>query len=376
MKISCRFMMGRVQTFRGGNCIKYTISASLSSKSHDRIEYSVEKKAFEEKLNDQRKQWRSEYLEKMRLLEIQRKEEKRRIVLEKAQRDRVKREESLKRQAADRVRKDQARQRFQEHLAKNIIKYNARRVAQQRRYDRFFTDLQQESSVWITPDNIDDKITEDLFETQSTTGYVSPHSEHWRWQVLSINLNRIMSQELMRERGIDKEEKSSLSKRLDWAAQEENFKKFEVRDFLEEMIGSGKDRGRLEELVEKFTGELEHHGAFDEEDFAWYFEYMFEKNTRDHETNPMKAFPNQTPYGSPEDWNSVLAAEEKWIAEDMGYDRKAEVDALDLAGDVEDEEEEDDGIILPVKDPNKKKFGKGGKAIVEKKVKKGKKGKK
>ena len=330
-------------------------------------------------LNEQRKLWREEYLQKMEVLEMQRKEERRRIILEKAQRDRIKREESLKRQAADRERKEKARLRFQEHLAKNVIKYNEKKKAQQERYDNFFSDIQRESSCWLTKDSLDEKITEALFETPSTTGIVTKHSEYWRWQVMSINLNRIMSQEFMKERDMDKD-KGSLSKRLDWAAQEENFKKFEVRDFLEEMVANGRDREHLEELVDKFTKELDHHGAFNEDDFGWYFEYIFEKATRDHENNPMTAFANQKPYGSPDQWASILASEEKWIAEDLGYDTVGSdvVDALELPTDrsserdEDEDEDEDDGIILPVKDPNKKIFGKGGKPIVKKSKSKGK----
>ena len=57
-------------------------------------------------------------MEQQEAKEIQRKEERRRIVLEKAQRDRVKKQESLKRQAADKERNRIFKQRFEEHLAR------------------------------------------------------------------------------------------------------------------------------------------------------------------------------------------------------------------------------------------------------------------
>jgi len=182
-----------------------------------------------------------------------------------------------------------------------------------------------------------------------------------------------------------------LTRRLDFAAQQENIKKFEVRDFLEEMVATGRERERLEELVDKFTKELDFHGAFKEDDFEWYFELMFEQATRDHVRNPLTRLSTRNPHGSPDQVSKQLASEERWIAEHFDYSSRLKNSqeaptafSSDLLappdehlGGTENEEEdedEDDGVILPVRDPNKKKFGKGGKLIKENTN--GKKGKK
>ena len=217
----------------------------------------------------------------------------------------------------------------------------------------------EESKCWLNASNIDDKINADLFSTQSTTGLVIKHSEHWRWQVMSINLKRMLSEELIRERSSDGDEKNNLSKRLDWAAQAENFKKFEVRDFLEEMVTDGRDREHLEELVDKFTKELDYHGAFDDDDFQWYFDLMFENFTRDHEKNPLRKLPGSKPYGA--DANQILKQEERFIAEHFDYPPQLGKDGKPLYPQelpyVPAEGDED--IIVPQRDPNERKMIRG-----------------
>ena len=243
---------------------------------------------------------------------------------------------------------------------RNFIEFKRRRKVQQERYDMYLKDVNQESQCWLNLDNMDAKINDDLFKTQSTTGLVVKHSEHWRWQTMSINLKRMLSEELIRERSPNGDT-SNLTKRLDWAAQSENFKKFEVRDFLEEMVADGRDREHLEELVDKFTKELDYHGAFDEDDFQWYFDLMFEKATRDHEKNPLTKFSGQEPFGSSDHWKKILKHEEEWIAEEFDYGPKLGEDGAPIhpqAIPYVAEEGEDD-IIVPTRDPNEKKTIRG-----------------
>ena len=71
-----------------------------------------------QKINSQRKIWHEAWLERQKKAEIQKQEERKRIVLEKAQRDRVKRQESLKRQAADKERQKVFKMRYEEHIAR------------------------------------------------------------------------------------------------------------------------------------------------------------------------------------------------------------------------------------------------------------------
>ena len=46
-------------------------------------------------------------------------------------------------------------------------------------------DVHDESRVWITKDNINQRINEDLFESEATTGLVTRSSQHWRYYALT-----------------------------------------------------------------------------------------------------------------------------------------------------------------------------------------------
>jgi hypothetical protein len=59
------------------------------------------------------------------------------------------------------------------------------------------TALSGEKDAWITPKNMDRKITPDLFDVESTTGLSTRYSAHWRFQALSheYQLERIFHPE-------------------------------------------------------------------------------------------------------------------------------------------------------------------------------------
>lgn len=55
---------------------------------------------------------------------------------------------------------------------------------QQIRFSHMVDDLCDEVPVWITADNIEQKINSSLFRTPSTTGLVTKSSQHWRYYAL------------------------------------------------------------------------------------------------------------------------------------------------------------------------------------------------
>ena len=61
---------------------------------------------------------------------------------------------------------------------------------------------------------------------------------------------------------------NSLSDRLSQRGQVRSSKRLIVQDFLDPMIGTGKDRARYKELVDKFSTEFEELGAL-----SWVDEY-------------------------------------------------------------------------------------------------------
>lgn len=53
---------------------------------------------------------------------------------------------------------------------------------QQLRFSQMIKDITEESEVWITKDNLNQKINTNLFEeTKATTGLVTRSSEHWKY---------------------------------------------------------------------------------------------------------------------------------------------------------------------------------------------------
>lgn len=231
-------------------------------------EFVVNRKKFNNELKEIRGGWRAELKVKKEEQETQRAVERKRIVLEKAQKDRVKAELSAIRQAQDRERKEKARQRFREHLAHNVVEYRARVAKQTKRYDKYFEDVEKECEAWITPQNIDSKITEDLFLAPSSTGHVVGTSHLWTVHAMSVCLERVVSKDYL-----DSFEGSSMSAMMH--GQQEFTRKAEVRAFLEQMVSNGKEREQMNELVEKFSKEFDVVGGFD--DNKLYFEYMLEK---------------------------------------------------------------------------------------------------
>ena len=148
-------------------------------------------------------------------------------------------------------------------LARNTVVREERDRLQQAMYRQMMLDLEDEKASWITPDNLESRITEDLFAKQATTGIVTRTSQHWRWQIVPLNLQRLMSEEV---RGEPTE--STLTDRLAQRGQVRSTKKLIVQDILDPMIGSGKDRARYKELVDKFSAQFEEMGAL-----QWVDEY-------------------------------------------------------------------------------------------------------
>jgi hypothetical protein len=65
---------------------------------------------------------------------------------------------------------------------RNTILVNQRRQDQQQRYSSLVADLTRESACWITMENMNEKICDELFQGQCTTGFVSRGSQFWRYE--------------------------------------------------------------------------------------------------------------------------------------------------------------------------------------------------
>ena len=153
-----------------------------------------------------------------------------------------------------------------ERLARNQILRDQRNVEEQSRYGKLISDLMEEQKAWITLDNIDAKITNSLFEKQSTTGIVKKDSNLWKLQLVTLDFDRVMGPETKAEFGM-----SSLQERLNYRGQIKSAKRLMVEDFLNPLIGNGEDRAKFKDLVESFSDKFNDADAFDE-----YEEYLNE----------------------------------------------------------------------------------------------------
>lgn len=125
-------------------------------------------------------------------------------------------------------------------------------MKQQKRYEALFNDLRDEQRVWITPDNIDSVITEELFAKPATTGLKTPMSDYWRYRVQSLQLKRL---EMLNEEENNYYPEEPMTEELAFKKYKASHK-LDVDDMLLAMVGTGADRARYKELVNKFSDAL------------------------------------------------------------------------------------------------------------------------
>lgn len=59
------------------------------------------------------------------------------------------------------------------------------------RYSNLIDDLTEESKTWITNDNINIRINEELFSSVATTGLVTRSSQHWKFYAMTFSYNGV-----------------------------------------------------------------------------------------------------------------------------------------------------------------------------------------
>lgn len=130
---------------------------------------------------------------------------------------------------------------------------------QQARYAAVIAEMEKEKHCWITLENMDSKITEELFAKPSTTGLISRYSEHWRYHLVTTSLGRL----LQAKKNDDPDQvRSPLTERLSLMAQASLTKRMVVEEVLDDMIGTGEERAKYKEIVEMYTKTLDDLGNF------------------------------------------------------------------------------------------------------------------
>ena len=78
-----------------------------------------------------------------------------------------------------------------QHLADVEVIRTRKSNAQQMRYSNLVDDLSEESRVWITNDNVNQRINEGLFSAVSTTGLVTRSSQHWKFYAMTFSFKGV-----------------------------------------------------------------------------------------------------------------------------------------------------------------------------------------
>lgn len=206
------------------------------------------KLVYDKKVTTLRKQWAAEYkLAQEQALEKKRLETKR-VVLQKAIRLRGKREDAAARKALKDRNNERVKFFYKEHLAKLKIIREKKAEVQKKRFETLVKSLDAESKYWVTPENMHEKITEELFNKPCTTGVVTKVSEYWGTCALLTNPNRILFGERLEMKGEERVKAIQLRRQLGSRVSKEN-----VKAVLNTMIGTGEDREKFEELVDDFS---------------------------------------------------------------------------------------------------------------------------
>ena len=138
-----------------------------------------------------------------------------------------------------------------------------------------------ESKYWITSENINQLITRDLFLKPSTTGVITPISEHWRYYCPSLSPQQTMKSLLEADdsdEDSDYEDEEVLENNqngsnnreikehikldpaylqpIDYNMDSEQYvtgEKEKIRNMLNNMIGEGVDREKYDSIVREFV---------------------------------------------------------------------------------------------------------------------------
>jgi hypothetical protein len=126
------------------------------------------------------------------------------------------RAEGLLRQEKGEKRVLLSRQLFREHVARSQVIREQRYTVQEARHSRLVQDLVEEKDQWITYDNLNFKVTDNLFTQPSTTGLVTRASNLYRFQIIPQNVRRMLAdlgQDGLQENGLKErlEEKGQIA---------------------------------------------------------------------------------------------------------------------------------------------------------------------
>lgn len=209
-----------------------------------------QRKVHEDKLTALRKIWQKELIDAREQKINKEKIELDDRVLKRAVKLREKRKISAEKQEAARQFRAKMLEIYRANLERSHVREEGRIYNQNNLNKEFLKELQLESSKWIKQSTVDEQITEKLFEKPSTTGVITPHSNHWRWIIHSGNYGGTFNYPDTSYYETEGQDISKVEESL--RGQAELFVEDMMRQMLDEIIDKGKDRERFDNYVETF----------------------------------------------------------------------------------------------------------------------------
>jgi len=163
-----------------------------------------------------------------------------------------------------------------EHVAQQQIRWTEQQQLKQQTYANMVKELESESKVWITQDNMDQLLTPEFFgDKLQTTGLHTRFSDNLRYAMHVWNAKRPV--EGATEEGdddfrglTDRLEAMSITDQLEALAGEYLAQRQQVASFLEDIIDNGRDREHFHEITQALVDVVQRDGPasaiFDEDD--------------------------------------------------------------------------------------------------------------
>jgi hypothetical protein len=112
---------------------------------------------------------------------------------------------------------------------------------------------EEESNHYISPENVHEKITANLFRSDATsTGLTNKYSDLWRYQVIAPSLERFRKDSMFMSH-IGKDYNQPNMKK----AEDQTDLKMQITDWVNEMIGTGEDRSKFDFYVSELLKKAE-----------------------------------------------------------------------------------------------------------------------
>jgi hypothetical protein len=218
--------------------------------------YVGRRSEYDDQLHKLRKIWQEDINIQRQKESEQKKVESDKMVLERAKKLRISRLVAAEKMEATRLFREKMLEMYRARLVKNHFVNKQKVDRQLQKNMRFVADLEEESKTWITRENIDSKITAELFTKPSSTGLITSSSDHWKWQLVTHPFGVDRSPHEESDLAQAEAETGPVSEQMR-RAEARSQVRLMLKDMLEEVVENGQQRANMKEYIDKFDDLLE-----------------------------------------------------------------------------------------------------------------------